>query len=300
MCAVARRLENWRVAFEDDQNGVVPTLVNMAWNHAVFMSVAKAVELAPTDADGQKPLNSSVLGLLRTSYWASVILAIRRLIDPGPINGHRGVYSLGSILNDVKALQPRLTRRVYVELIAGLEYDDAEVERQASDYILAHAGNGFVWMPPKLSSAPIAQRHAEFDFLSGVGRDARRPDDLVHPSVFERLEARLRRVHDIGDHGTIYFAHAANQESREGRGIGRLSAKEATDALRLLVETAELIGRWFLCRNVGPVLPTAQFDPLQYLDKPLLRDGDEPALHAQWEAFDKEANRWTQLYDAAL
>lgn len=43
------RLESWRRAFYGSDNAVFPALVNYAWNHAVFMSGVKAVELAPVD-----------------------------------------------------------------------------------------------------------------------------------------------------------------------------------------------------------------------------------------------------------
>jgi hypothetical protein len=294
------RLEAWRRAFEEDENAVLPTLVTYAWNHAVFMTVAKAVELAPVDADGEKPLNFTILNLLRSSYWGSAILSIRRLVDAGPLNGPRGVSSLRSILEDIRACRPRLTRRVYIEEISQLAYDEAEVDRRYWEYLLAQRPGVAVWVPPELHVEPIVHRHEEFDFLSGVARDARTPNDLIDPSVFDRLSARLSRVDTIADHATIYFAHASTKQSREGRELATFGPSDAKDALHVLVETAELIGRWFLYRNVGDVLPTPQFDPIAHLDQPLLRREDTPEISAQWDAFAAETARWAQINDADL
>jgi hypothetical protein len=294
------RLNAWRRAFEEDENAVVPTLVTYAWNHAVFMTVVKAVELAPVDAKGEKPLNFTVLNLLRSSYWGSAILSIRRLVDTGPLNGPRGVSSLRSILEDIRACRARLTRRVYLEEISELAYDDAEVDRRYCEYLLAQGPGVAVWVPPEFHVEPIVHRHEEFDFLSGVARDARTPNDLIDPSVFDRLAARLSRVDAIADHATVYFAHASTKESREGRELATFGPTDAKDALRILVETAELIGRWFLYRNVGDVLPTPQFDPFAHLDRPLLRSDDAPEMHAQWDAFAAETAQWAQLDDAEL
>jgi hypothetical protein len=295
-----QRIEAWRQAFEHDDNAVVPTLTTFAWNHAVFMSVVKAVELAPVDAEGNKPLNFSVLNLLRSSYWGGAILSIRRLVDPNPLNGPRGVSSLRSILNDVSACRRRITRRVYVETIAGLQYDEEDVDRRYWEYLLGQPPGVAVWVPPELHVEPISQRHDEFDFLSGIARDARTPEDLIDANVFERLEARLARVDAIAEHATVYFAHASTKESREGRELASFGPNDAMEALQILVETAELIGRWFLYRGVGDVLATPQFDQFENLDKPLLADNQVEELRTQWDTFAERTALWPQINHSNL
>lgn len=85
------------------------------------------VEAAPGDEAGTKELNYLMLELLRESYWAGAIL--RRLLDPGPLYGPKGVRLLRAFIADMRACRCRITRRVYVEDIAGLEYDHEDIEQ---------------------------------------------------------------------------------------------------------------------------------------------------------------------------
>lgn len=294
------RIAAWRHAFEEDDNAVLPTLVNFAWNFAAFQTIAKAVELAPANADGSKNLNFMMLNLLRGSYWGGAILAIRRLVDRGPLHGPVGVASLRSILGDVVACRLRLNRRVYLEDIAGLDYDYEDIERRAFEYLLAQPEGAAVWMPRELDDSSSRRRHEEFDYLSGTAPDQRLPNDLIRPEVFELLEARLQRVDQVADHATIYFAHASTEASRADRGIAEWGPADAKGAFQNLVQTAELIGRWFLYSGVGDVLPTPQYDQFAHMDEPLLQPVNLPALHAVWDGFAAETGEWPRIDDLAL
>lgn len=295
------RIAAWRYAYEGDDNAVVRTLVNYAWNFAAFQTVAKAVELSPEDSDGSKRLNRMTLQLLRTTYWGSAVTAIRRLVDKDKLEGRRGVASLRSILNDVRNCREQLTRRVYVEDIAGLAYDFEALEQlwwarhfgeaePAPDYATQRAQD----------PDPSRQRHEEFDFLSGVAPANRTPNDLINPTIFDRLEARLARLDHIANHATIHFAHAGTELSRQGRDMGPWGPAEAVNALRELVEAAELIGRWFVFSSVYNVLPTPQYDQFEYLDQPLLASADTTALQATWEAFADQTAQWHGIENNAL
>lgn len=298
---LADRIAAWRQAFEGDDNAIVNTLVSYAWNFAVFQTVAKAVELAPEDGHGNKRLNGMMLQLLRTTYWGSAVMAIRRLVDNGKLHGKFGVASLRSILNDVRSSRDELTRRVYVEDIAKLPYDWEVLDALWWD---RHFG-GVPQAPDEATRRaqdpePSRQRHEEFDFLSGVAPANRTPDDLIDPTIFDRLEARLGRLDTIADHATIHFAHAGTEFSRQGRDMGQWGPTEAVDALRELVEVAELIGRWFVFTSVHDVLPTPQFNQFEHLDQPLMANDDTSALDAAWEAFAEQTARWHSLDNVAL
>lgn len=294
------RIERWRAAFSGDEQSVVRALVSFAWNHAAFQSVVKAVELLPEGPDGDKPFNWMLLELLKNTYWGSTILAIRRLVDADPLGGKRGVMSLRSILNDVRATRDALTRRVYVEEIAGLAYDAEEVARKEREYLYNHAVGKAVWIPRHLHPDPIRQRHNQFDFLSGVAAEQRSPDDTIQNWVFDRLEARLGRVQQISDHANIYFAHAATAESREGRGLTKWGPEESTTALELLVQTAELMGRWFLYEGVGDVLPMPNGDQFLHMESSLLPGRDTGPLNEHWQAFAERTRAWPFIEDVAL
>lgn len=291
------RIDAWRNAFEVDENSVQKALSEYAWNYAAYMTIVRFVEASPTDENGEKPLNSLIFGLISSSYWSNTLLAIRRLSDPSPLNGVRGVCSIASILADIKACRSRLTRRVYLE-IANLEYDYAETERQYWEFVRMQVGPTFI---PKGLQYDLSQnRHAQFDFLSGVPHDQRSEDDLVRAEIFDAFDARLAKLNRVADHATVNFAHAATEVSRQGRIINRWGTKEAREALQLLTETAELLGRWFLNSGVGDVLPIPQFDQFKHLEKPLIAPELFPALQEQWDDFAEQTANWPHIADNSI
>lgn len=59
-------------------------------------------------------------------------------------------------------------------------------------------------------------RHLRFDIWSGCSADARRPDDLVRPAVFEVLSREIAalRASDVKRARDKFLAHSADAESR--------------------------------------------------------------------------------------
>lgn len=288
----------WKHGFEEDDHAVLPTLIQFCWNFAAFSTVVEIVRAAPENDRGGKQLNSMLLDLLASSYWGSAVMAIRRLTDRGSISGPRGIYSLRSIIQDVRRHRDRLTRRVYVEVIAGQPYDYAEIQRRHWDYIFAQNA-GLVSVPRDLDFDTSRNRHIEFDWLSGIHEADRSPEDLIRQDVFDRLDARLSRLDTIAEHGTIYFAHAATRESREGRGLQNFNLQEAQDALRELAHVAEFVGRWFCGSGIGDILATPQFDQFEFLDRPLLT-GSTTLLQRHWDRFADEVSSWPYIENAEI
>lgn len=292
------QVELWKQAFEDDEHAVLPTLVQFAWNYAAFSSVVELVRAAPENERGGKQMNSMLLELLTSTYWGSAVMAIRRLVDRGSISGERGVYSLRSIINDAQGHRERLTRRVYIEVIARQPYDYEQVEQRYWQYVLGQVP-GPVHVPPELHFELSQRRHEEFDWLSGVSQNNRSEDDLIQTEVFDRLKDRLARLDTIAEHGTIYFAHASTTESRAGRGLQNWNLHEAKEALRDLANVAEFVGRWFCGSGIGDILPTPQFDQFEFLDRPLI-DGPTHVLQDRWDEFRDEVSSWPYIENTDL
>lgn len=292
------RVEAWKHAFEGDEQAILTTLVNFAWNYAAFTTVIQIVRQAPEDDEGRKKLNSMVLDLLAGGYWANAILAIRRLVDRGPFNGRRGVNSLWALIQDIKASRGNLTRAVYVETIASLPYDYEDIREKYWQFVMAQPAGG-VHVPRELWYEPSEQRHEEFDWLSGVAPDARAPTDVIREDVFTRLENRLSQLDQVADHATIFFAHAATEASRQGRVMDRWGPNEAKQSLQQVAEIAEFVGRWFCFTGIGDILPTAQYDQFEFLDQPMWQ-GDRAHLQEQWDAFGEEVSQWPHIDNQAL
>lgn len=291
-------IDRWKHAFEKDENSIQGTLVTMAWNFASFNSIAKAVELHPV-VDGRTELNGLLFELLKSGFWAGMLLAIRRLTDAHPLRGKLGVVSLRSIARDVQLERVRLTRRVFVTQITGLLYCAEDADREWWNFLLASEKKA-AWRPKRLDSHAIRERHKQFDFLSGTTPCTRSESDLIRQEVFDRIESRLSNLGAIADHATIHFAHASTDASRAGRGLASFSPADAIEAMRQLSELGELIGRWFAGSGVGNVLATPQFDQFEFLDRPLLPTSDASTLRIAWNEFADQTEKWCRISDDSL
>ncbi|MGO1072724.1 hypothetical protein [Lysobacter sp. CA199] len=292
------RISDWKAAFETDEQAVLPTLNTFAWNYAAFSSIAEVVRRAPETESGGKRLNAMVMDLVVAGYWSSSFLAIRRLVEPGKLRGPDGVNSLRAIIQDVRRCRNELNRRVFVEDIAGFEYDFAAVMEKSKEFARAQTESSY-WVPREFNYELSIARHAEFDWLSGTSPESRRPDDLIRNRVFQRLDARLDRLDSVAVHATKYFAHAANEASRDGNVLEKWGLREALEALKLLTQTAELVGRWFCGSGAGIVLPTPQYDQFEFLDQPMY-EGDGEALAAVWDEISSEIDEWPRIRNEDL
>ena len=286
------RIALWKHAFDVDDNGVSPTLSQLAWNVAAFSCIAEAVRHAPDAPDGGKCLNELTIELLASGFWSSTMLTVRRLVDRAhPLQGRHGVCSIGAIVNDVRSVRRRLTRRRYVEDIAGAAYNYELIRRRHWEYLERQSGAGVVWIPRDLDETPSELRHAEFDWLSGTTPGTSSDVDVIRDEVFDRLEARLSRLDGVVEHATLHFAHAATEASRAGRVLDGWGLEQARACLQEVAQVAELVGRWFCGSGIGNVLPAPQFDVFEYLDVPLFT-GDTAVLQATWHSLAEEAGRW--------
>lgn len=291
------RISSWKRAFEGDEQAVLPTLVNLAWNYASFSTIVEVVRHSPEDPDGSKQLSPLLFDLLIGCYWSNTLLALRRLVDKGPIQGPNGVCSITAIIQDARACRQRLTRKVYVEDIAGLPYNYEVVRGRHWRHMLAQP-RGPQHIPRELWYEPSENRHAQFDWLSGTTPGNSTPDDLIREEVFDRLEARMAPLDGAAAHATVHYAHAATEASRNGRVLAQWGQGEAKEALKVLAETAELVGRWFCYSGIGNILPTPQYDQFRFLDR--LAPISEERLQQHWDDFDQEVDRWPSIDDQQL
>lgn len=287
------RIARWKQVYETDANSIQRALPKLVWDLAAYSCVVEMVRAAPADERG-KLLNGMVMDMLAKGFWANTMLAIRRLADHGTIHGQKGVCSLYGLIADAQAARGRLTRRVFVEDIAGLEYNYAAQEERFWEHALAQGAGQAYYVPDGLHYELSQARHREFNWLSGTTDDNATPDDLIRPEVFERLLARLAALDDVVDHAHVAIAHAATEASREGRMLASWKLDEAKAAAKELSQIASLAGRWFCYGSVGGVLPTPQFDQFEHVGQPLFQ-GDVQALREVWRAFADETETWSDV-----
>lgn len=293
-----QRIELWKHIFDADDNAISKALSGLAWNFAAFSCIVEVVRAAPDEGTGKR-LNGMILDMIASGYWSNTMQGVRRLAEREAIHGQRGVCSLGGLIQDTRAARGGVTRKVFVEEIAGLPYNYEVVRDQYWQYIFRQPTGVAHWIPKEYDYEPSEQRHALFDWLSGTSPGSSTPDDLIREEVFDALEQRLARLEDVVDHVNVEIAHAATEASRRGRFLDRWGLGDAKAALRELAQIAELIGNWFCYSGIGTVLPTPQFNQFEHLDRPLFT-GDMTRLQEVWDAIDAEVSEWHNVEPSAL
>lgn len=289
------RVTEWKRIFETEDNAIIKALSSLAWNVGAYSCVVEMVRQAPA-IDGEKQLNGMVMDLLATGFWTGTMQGIRRLVERMPIQGPKGVCSLGGLVADVRACRDKLTRKVYVTEIAGLGYNYHRTlaAKEAFCNKQIRQGNLSYWVPREHQFELSVQRHAEFDWLSGATVGTSTPDDIIRVEVFDMLEARLESLSAILEHVNVEVAHAATEASRAGRVLECWGLRDAKQAVREIAEVAQVVGNWFCYSGAGLVLPVPQFDQFANLDKPLFI-GERARLQEVWDEFEKDTQNWHRV-----
>lgn len=190
-----KRIGAWKTAFSDETNGVFPTLQKLYWNYAAFRTAIAIMRYASAHPEKDLEPNSLLLDMVADAFWQGTLLGVRRLLEHGDLSSHVGVHSLRSIIRDVEANRMRITRRVYVEDIAGLPYDYETLERQEYETLAALPAGTARWGSTDAFVSRL--RHEQFDFLSGVAPANRAANDKIKSEVFDKLERRLAELDSI-------------------------------------------------------------------------------------------------------
>ncbi|WP_372501608.1 hypothetical protein P7L66_23855 [Tistrella mobilis] len=284
-----QHIATWRDAFRDETTGIHRTIQDLLWNYAAFRTTVRIVRLSNEKRGSRPPLNQMMFNLVSEGYWSSLLLGTRRLLDKAPINGPKGVYSIRSVVNDVKASQNWLTRRIYVEKVLDAQYDLDRLHQEQHDHLVAANGRP-VWGDPELMKSQAAHRH--FDVLSGVSPSGRNPSDLISATVLEKIETRLASLDRIAEHVNSHVAHAGNKQSRQDRELGDFDIRDAEKTLRQLKEIADLVGVWF-ANEGGAGLATYLGDQFEGLDHAVVDSADLADLLEQWRLIDREIAEWS-------
>ncbi len=285
------RIASWRTAFSDGTTGIHKTLDDLLWQYASFRTVIKIVSIANQKRDPDRPpLNQMVFEMISDGYWSRLLLGVRRLVDPAAISGRDGVYSLASVLCDIKACGHRITRQIYVSSVWDANPDLDHLEAIHWDELREAAKLGkAVWGDPELLRSRMAHDH--FDFLSGTTAATRSSDDVLDVAIIEVIQGRLEKFRDITKHVDSHLAHAGNLQSRSGKLLEAFEIRDARACLKELKELSDLVGMWF-GRASGAGLATFIGNQFEGLDSPMIGPERMGDLESVWQEIDNDISTW--------
>ncbi len=270
----------------DEHHAIWTVLSDMVWTDASFKVLTSFAT-----GDESNGLNNSLLAeALFDGHVATQVLAIRRLMD----DGNSDIISLRRLLKDLKRNWSLFTRENYV-CFDGLPYDYEAVQRKDMQ---ERVGKGFFWGETSGPGAYGTSRmaHEQFDKLAGIDPARRSREDRLPASLLTTIEKWL---HDSGadelkEWSHAYLAHAGGPESRKKIAALSVTANKITSAIKAMSRVTEAVSAYILFDGgrSGSLMPVAQYNPFEKLDKPIMQTGGEGAAYGLWHQLGDERNTY--------
>jgi hypothetical protein len=280
----------------DEHHAIWTALSSMVWTDVAFKSLTNFAV-----GDEANALNNHLLAeALLDGHVATQVLAIRRLVDKGSTN-----ISLRRLINDLRSKFGLFTRENYV-CFDGLPYDYEAVRHERFMKNAGNWGRGGIWVPTEgpQGDATSELAHRQFDKLAGIDPAKRTREDRLPASLLTTIEKWLNDsgADDLAKWSHAYLAHAGGPEARKRIADLMVTANKITDAIKALARVTEAISAWLLCADgrSNALMPVAQFNPFEKLDKPIMQAGGEDAAYKLWHQLSDERNSYLNGVDTAL
>src|SRR5215813_4451833 len=272
----------------DEHHAIWRGLSSMVWTDRSFKMLT---QFAINDEDNA--LHNTLLAqALIDGHVATQVLAIRRLMD----NSNSDIISLRRLVKDIRRNFRLFTRENYI-CFDGLPYDYEAVLRKE---MIEHAGKAPFWGQTSGPGAHGTSRmaHEQFDRLAGIDPAKRSREDRLPVSLLATIERWLDEsgADELADWSHAYLAHAGGPEARKRIDDLFVTANKLTDAMKALARVTEAISAWLLFAGGRSysLMPTAQFNPFEKLDKPIMHAGGEDDAYKLWHRLSDEANRYLE------
>jgi hypothetical protein len=260
----------------DDDNSIFNQLTRMTGNITAFrVLMEEAFDRAPDAEEGGKQVNWLLVDLLKESFLTSLLLGLRRLMGKEGLDGKRGVYSLCSLVTDIRDNSHLLTRDAIIRLGPPPENmndgNHGEIFRQ--DWTCTK--NGLI------------------DELSGVAEDERSPGDRIPRNAFDtRLKNLAKGFEKAENLINKEIAHAATPESRRRSNYQGICWGDLYEFHGELCKTAHFVQDITSEAGMNSFLPVFQGDEFQYLSQPIVAEKDLQRLANRWAELQTEYESW--------
>jgi hypothetical protein len=270
----------------DEHHAIWRVLSSMVWTDVSFKTLT---QLAINDENNA--LHNTLLAqALINGHVATQVLAIRRLMD----NGNTNIISLRRLVKDMRRNFHLFTRENYV-CFDGLPYDYEAALRKE---MLEHVGKGLFWGQTSGPGAHGTSRmaHQQFDRLACIDPTKRSREGRLPLSLLATIERWLDEsgADELAQWSHAYLAHAGGPEARRRIADLLVTADKITDAIKALARVTEAISAWLLFAGgrSNSLMPVAQFNPFEKLDKSIMYTGGEDDAYEVWHRLSDDANRY--------
>lgn len=289
----AKRI-TWLSWLDNDEHHAIWNAISaMVWADVSFRALTQFAIDDETSCLG----NSLVAEQLINGYVATQVLAIRRLVDK-----RTDVISLRRLIKELRGNFDSFTRENYV-CHDGLPYDYEAVQMKE---MMARAGSGPFWGstlgPNAYSTSQMA--HNQFDKLAGIDPAKRSREDRLPIALLNTIEGWLNDsgAVNLAEWSHAYLAHAGDAVNRQRIAALMLTMNKMTQAIKALARVTEAISAYILFAGgrMNSLMPTAQFDQFENLEKPILRADAKEGAYQIWEKLSDERDQFLDGVDVEL
>jgi hypothetical protein len=279
-------------------------MYGICWNIATYEAIRASwrTELAE---DGDT-LNVSPLlfHFITNDFAKGLCVDLRKLTEVGEIEKplkneeDRSVYTLASLIADIKKYRKDLTRK---RLFAarGVQYDLEDVQRRYREYQnqMLRSGQTTFGVPRDLWDIVPINLHSTWDRLCGVSSGNRSAEDQISEAQLSFLEEGIASAHDAVEYiVNKHFVHAATRESMERAEVKKkqITISELQD---LVVRCGRLLNSLFHILEGArmPFLAHATWDKWEMWGKGW-SPPDHQGLEAAWRAWGERVEQLEPLF----
>ena len=277
----------------DEHHAIWDVLSNMVWTDISFRSLTQFA----IDDESSALSNSLLTEALIRGHVATQVLAIRRLVD----NRGDDIISLRKLIKDIRSNFDLFTRENYV-CFDGLPYDYEAVQLRDMPN---RVGKGFFWGATQGPEAYGTSQmgHEQFDKLAGIDPAKRSRTDCLDASLLNTIE---KWVEDSGagqlaKWNHVYLAHAGGPTKRDIK-PQFVTTNKIRDAIKALARVTEAISAWLLWSSggSGSLMPTAQFNPFEKLENPIMRASGQDDAYKLWRQLTDDSGHYLDGVEAEL
>ena len=273
----------------DEHHPIWTTLSSMVWTDVSFRTLRQTVMDHEDKNEATCLQNTLIAEQLIQGYVARQVLGIRRLLDKTS-----GVISLRRLILDLRSNWQVFTRENYV-CHDGLPYDyDAVMLKETA----ARMNQGGFWAsttgPDAWATSQMA--HEQFDRLAGIDPGKRTRGDRLPKSLLDTIDSWLdgSGADQLADWSHQYLAHAGGPDRRKQIEEGLVTADKISEAIRTLVRATEAVSAYvlFASGRLNGLVPVAQFDQFEHLEKPAMQLGRKGEASGIWDKLHRERDTY--------
>lgn len=271
-------LERWKTILSgDDPHSIEQQLIKIAGDDALYRSFNEGLWLNQKRKN-PLPLPATLIELIHDRYFYSQVLLLRRLFEKKATKQKLDVFSLRTVLAEMKNHKDIIVRETYV-CYDGTPY---AIEECRHDWRV---------------EANCSHRHRVFDSLCTPLTSSRSREDKIDICIIESCDAEISKViKRLEYYSNKYFAHASDIANREPteKELPLLSLGYLQRLHKSAIWLSQTLGK-IADQLVLTEVPTPVFDQFEGWEH-LFNKRIKESLHKIWGRRVALLDKWAKMY----